>query len=164
MDLIEIARPALTLGAALGCGVIGGTFFAFSTFVMPALRRLPPHEGIAAMQAINLVVVRSPFLPIFLGTAAAAVLLVGVGLTRWQQPASVWLLAGGGLYLLGTFAVTGLGNVPLNHALAAVDAVEPTSREVWARYLVDWTRWNHLRSVAALAATAALTIALRGEQ
>jgi len=33
---------ALTLFAALGCGLVGGVFFAFSTFVMKALSRLPP--------------------------------------------------------------------------------------------------------------------------
>lgn len=31
---------------------MGGVFFAFSTFVMDGLRRLPPAQGIAAMQSI----------------------------------------------------------------------------------------------------------------
>jgi uncharacterized membrane protein len=43
----------LTLFAALGCGLVAGVFFAFSTFVMKALARLPAEQGIAAMQAIN---------------------------------------------------------------------------------------------------------------
>ncbi len=42
---------ALTLFAALGCWLIAGVFFAFSTFVMKALARLPSDEGIAAMQS-----------------------------------------------------------------------------------------------------------------
>ena len=33
---------AATLATALGCGLVAGVFFAFSTFVMPALKRLPP--------------------------------------------------------------------------------------------------------------------------
>ncbi|MCD6054620.1 MAG: putative integral rane protein [Rubrobacteraceae bacterium] len=37
-----------TLASALGCGLVAGVFFAFSTFVMAALRRLKPEEGIAA--------------------------------------------------------------------------------------------------------------------
>jgi uncharacterized membrane protein len=32
---------------------VGGIFFAFSAFVMKALDRLPPAQGIAAMQSIN---------------------------------------------------------------------------------------------------------------
>jgi len=41
----------VTLLAALGCGLIAGVFFAFSTFVMKALARLPTSHGIAAMQS-----------------------------------------------------------------------------------------------------------------
>ena len=44
---------AATLASALGCGLVAGVFFAFSTFVMPALKRLPPAHGIAVMQSIN---------------------------------------------------------------------------------------------------------------
>jgi len=40
----------LKLLVALGCGLVAGVFFAFSTFVMPALARLQPPQGIAAMQ------------------------------------------------------------------------------------------------------------------
>ena len=48
---------ALTVVAALGCGLNAGVFFAFSSFVMKALARLQPALGIAAMQSINLVAV-----------------------------------------------------------------------------------------------------------
>jgi uncharacterized membrane protein len=46
-----------TLASALGCGLVAGVSFAFSAFVMPALKRLKPAEGIAAMQAINVAAV-----------------------------------------------------------------------------------------------------------
>lgn len=42
--------------AALGSALMAGTFFAFSSFIMGALGRLPPAEGISAMQSINVVV------------------------------------------------------------------------------------------------------------
>ena len=51
---------ALTLIAALGSGLIGGVFFGFSGFVMKALARLRPAQGIAAMQSINVVAVTPP--------------------------------------------------------------------------------------------------------
>ena len=35
----------LTFGTALGCGPVAGGFLAFSTFVMPALDRLPFDAG-----------------------------------------------------------------------------------------------------------------------
>jgi len=69
------ALAFLTLGAALGSGLIAGVFFAFSTFVMPALARLAPAQGVAAMQAINVAVLNRWFLGVFVGTAAACLLL-----------------------------------------------------------------------------------------
>ena len=45
---------------AVACGLMGGIFFAFSTFVMKALRALPPNRGIEAMQAINITAASRP--------------------------------------------------------------------------------------------------------
>lgn len=52
----------LSILAMLGCGMIGGVFFAFSSFVMRALARLPDAQGLAAMQSINFVVLNWHFL------------------------------------------------------------------------------------------------------
>ena len=46
--MIDEVLFVLTLVTALGCGLVGGIFFAFSSFVMRALTRLPPAQGIAA--------------------------------------------------------------------------------------------------------------------
>lgn len=98
MTLDEL-RFAVTVIAALGCGLMAGVFFAFSTFVMPALARLTPPEGIAAMQSINVKAVKSVFLAVFLGTAAACVLLAVSSLLSWYRPRSAHLLIGSLLYL-----------------------------------------------------------------
>ena len=46
----------LVLPTCIGAGIIGGVFFAFSTFIMKALAELPASQGAAAMQRINVVV------------------------------------------------------------------------------------------------------------
>ncbi len=92
----------LTLFAALGCGLVAGVFFAFSAFVMKALSRLPPGEGITAMQSINVAVLNPWFLVAFFGTAAACVLALISALLQWHEPATVYLLVGSALYLIGT--------------------------------------------------------------
>lgn len=158
MELIDNTWAALTLLATLGSGLIGGVFFAFSSFVMPALDRLPPPQAIAAMQAINIVVVRSLFLVVFLGTAGICVLLIAHVLIAWA-PQTIWQLAGSGLYLIGTFAVTGVRNVPLNNELAAGIPSAPGSADLWGRYVSEWTFWNHVRTLAALAASILLVVA-----
>lgn len=150
----------LTLCSALGCGLMAGVFFAFSTFVMRALALLQPAQGIEAMQAINRTVINPWFLGVFLGTAAGCLLLGVSTLWRWHQPGAVYLVAGCLLYFIGTFLVTVVFNVPMNEALEGVEPASQEASSLWANYLTKWTFWNHVRTVAALLGTAALTLAL----
>jgi uncharacterized membrane protein len=150
----------LTLFSALGCGLIAGVFLGFSTFVMKALARLPPAQGIASMQSINVAAVRPAFMTVFMGTAAACAALAVSSLLAWHAPGAVLLLLGSLLYLLGGLLVTIVFNVPRNNALAAVDATSTAGADLWRTYVTGWTAWNHVRTVACLAAAALLTIAL----
>ncbi len=145
---------ALKLFAALGCGTIAGVFFAFSTFVMKALAKQPPPQGIATMQSINITVINPLFMGAFLGTAVVCVLSIVYSLLNWQQPAAIYLLVGSLLYLIGTFGVTIAFNVPLNDALAKVDPHSTDGIKIWATYQVSWTFWNHVRTASAIAAAA----------
>lgn len=151
---------ALKLVTALGCGLIAGVFFAFSSFVMPALARLVPAQGIAAMQSINITVINPLFMTTFLGTAAACIFLAVSSLLKWYRLGEAYLLIGSLLYLVGTLGVTIVFNVPLNDALAKVEPSSTDGASLWASYLANWTFWNHIRAAAALAAAASLTIAL----
>jgi uncharacterized membrane protein len=150
-----------TLVSAIGSGLVAGTFFAFSTFVMKALGNLPPPQGIAAMQSINVVVINPWFMTAFLGTGLACVGVLIASLLRWQDPTTPYLLSGSLLYLVGTILVTMLFNVPRNDALAAVAPATPEAAALWVSYLSTWTAWNHVRTLAALAASALFTIAFR---
>jgi uncharacterized membrane protein len=153
-------RFVLALLAALGSGLIAGAFFAFSTFVMKALARLQPPQGIAAMQSINVVVINPWFLGVFVGTAVACLVLAVSSLFVWHQPGAGYLLAGSLLYVAGTFLVTMVCNVPKNDVLAAVDPASAEGARLWTAYLSSWTAWNHVRTAAALAAAALLTLGL----
>lgn len=150
----------LTILASLGSGLIAGAFFAFSTFVMRALGKLPANEGMTAMQSINVVVINPWFMIVFLGTALASLLLAVFSLVRWSGPGSGYILIGCLLYFVGTFLVTMFLNVPLNNALAAANAGTSEGADVWANYLVDWTFWNHVRTIAALCSTASFIFGL----
>ncbi|MEH1942353.1 MAG: anthrone oxygenase family protein [Nostoc sp.] len=151
---------ALKLFSALGCGLIAGVFFGFSSFVMNALARLQPTQGIAAMQSINIMAISPLFMAVFLGTAAACIFLLISSLLKWHRPDAAYLLIGSLLYLVGTFGVTIVFNVPLNEALAKVEPDSAIGANLWSSYLTNWTIWNHIRTAAALAAAASLTIAL----
>jgi uncharacterized membrane protein len=150
----------LILLSALGCGLIGGVFFAFSTFVMRALAALPSPQGIAAMKSINTAVLNPMFLGVFLGTAVGCVILIVPALLNWQGPGSACMLVGSASYLLGTFLVTAVFNVPRNDALATLDPASAESARLWAEYVTSWTLWNHVRTIAAIAAAILLMIAM----
>ncbi|WP_047865673.1 anthrone oxygenase family protein [Rubrobacter aplysinae] len=151
----------LTLLSALGCGLNAGVLFAFSSFVMPALKRLPPAQGIAAMQSINILAVTPPFMMTLFGTAAACLVLIVWAVLSLGEQSAALVLAGGILYLVGTIGVTAARNVPLNNRLAALNPESAEAMDRWNEYVRKWTAWNHLRVVASLAAAAVLTIALR---
>ena len=148
-----------TLVSALGCGLAAGVFFAFSSFVMPGLARLPAAQGIAAMQAINVTALTRWFMTALVGTAILCLLLAIASVATWSLPGSGFRLAGGILYIAGAIAVTRAFNIPRNDALAASVAESAEGAAVWARYMVEWTAWNHVRVIACLVASALMILA-----
>jgi uncharacterized membrane protein len=146
--------------SAIGCGLLAGLYFAFSTFIMTALGRIDQAAGISAMNAINTVIVQSLFLPVFLASTLTAAALAVLAPFRWDEPGAALWLAGGVLYVVGMFVVTAVFNVPLNNALAAVQPATSEAGTLWARYLADWTWWNHVRTVTSTLAFALFIAAL----
>lgn len=144
---------------AVACGLMGGVFFTFSTFVMKALRALPPIQGMGAMQAINITAVAPPLMFALFGTALGSAVVGVKALTDLNDPAAWWGLAGAGLYLFGVVVLTGVYHVPRNDAIAVVDPSAPDAADRWSRYATGWTAWNHVRTVTPLAAAIAFTIA-----
>jgi len=150
------ALLVLTLVSALGAGLVAGAFFAFSTFVMAALGRVPAPEGIRAMQQINITVINPWFMTALFGTGVACLAVVVVALVDWDGSYGPYLVAAGVLYVVGCVGVTMAFNVPRNNVLARLDPTSTEAAGTWRRYLVEWTAWNTVRTVAALAAAGAL--------
>lgn len=158
MAALSIALITVIIVAAIGAAAVGGIFFAFSTFIMRSLGERPAAEGMAAMVAINRVILRSLFMPVFLGTALLCLILAVYG-GFVRSEASGWLLTGALVYLAGCIWVTMAFNVPMNNAL---DRAAPAAdnEALWKDYLVRWTRWNHVRTLACLGAAALFIVAL----
>ncbi|MFK3649448.1 anthrone oxygenase family protein [Lysobacter enzymogenes] len=128
---------------------------------MDALTQRPPAQAIAAMQAINRIVLNPLFLPIFVGLAPLSLLTAALAFAAWPLRPALWLAAAGLLYCAGTFAVTVVRSVPMNDALARVDAGGADAAAQWTGYLSHWTRWNQVRSLSAVAALACALMGLR---
>lgn len=157
---MQTIATALLWFCAIGCAVMGGVYFAFSSFIMAALGRIDHSAGIAAMNAINRDILKSLFMPLFFGTSVASLALVALALLHWGTDGTGPMFAGGVVYVVGMFIVTVVFNVPLNDALAAVDPTNSSSGVVWKRYVSDWAIWNHVRTAASIAASALFIFAL----
>jgi uncharacterized membrane protein len=152
---------SLVLIAALGCGLTAGVFFAFSSFVMPALEQLAPHDGIVAMQAINRLAVTPPLMIVVFGTALLCLSLMIWAALTWNRRPSHWIVPAATIFLIGAIGVTVAANVPRNDALDQLDPQAAASAVQWSSYLSEWTAYNHVRTIAALLAAALFILALR---
>lgn len=152
---------AITLATALGALVTGGSLFAFSTFVMPALNRLPADQAVRAMQAINDQAPRSLLMLPLIGSALRSVLVAPYAVIRSGTAGRGWLILGAVL-ALGAFVITAAYHVPHNNALATVDPGIADIAIRWSHFYTGWLWWNHARTLVALAGGAILgAVALR---
>lgn len=150
----------VTLAAAVGCGTVGGVFFAFSGFVMGGLARLPYQQGIKAMQSINVTATRPPLMLALFGSALLCAALIVRAISAWGDRTAALLLAGAVLYLAGAVVLTIICNVPLNNHLASLSVHAPDAARQWHSFVRGWTIANHVRAAASLAALACLVLAL----
>jgi uncharacterized membrane protein len=150
---------AILFVAAIGSGIVGGIFYAFSSFVMAALARIPAAQGVAAMNSMSVTVINPSFMIAFLGTGVVCLIAGGSSLLHWSQPGAKWALAASVVYLVGCIGVTMAFNVPLNDKLASL-ADTPQAAAFWPQYLAGWNPWNHVRSVAGVLSAALFTASL----
>jgi uncharacterized membrane protein len=151
---------ALTLVAAVGSATMGGVFHGFSSFVMKGLGRLPAAQGAAAMNSINVTAVTAAFMAPLFGTALLCLGLGVFAVVSWSEAYAVYLLIGALVYVIGTIGTTIAYHVPRNDALAAADPNSAEGQRLWAAYLTEWTRANHLRAVAGIGAAVLFVLAL----
>ncbi len=145
--IIEIALGV----AGISTGLMAGIYFAFSMFVIAALKAQPSHIGVASMNSINRVILKSAFMPLFFGSSGLALLLM-------LCIDSPWTTGAGAIYLIGMLTCTLVFNVPLNNRLR--DVTTDNEAQVWQHYLSHWTRWNHIRTLSSLIACLLYLLAL----
>jgi uncharacterized membrane protein len=140
-------------------GLSAGVFFAFSTFVMPALNKLRAPEAIRAMQEINRAAPNGPFMLVLFGPLIPLAWLV-IALIRRSSGATAYVAVGTACFVAGLLVLMGY-HVPHNNALDKIDSTGSGAGKSWRDYYGGWTAWNHVRTLAFTAATALFTLALR---
>ena len=142
-DLLDTLRGPVLLAATVTAGLQAGTYYTWASGVMPGLARTDDHTFTSSMNHINVAIVNPVFMLSFLGAPA----LAAAAVAATTGSARTWAIAGL-VCALGTVAVTAMGNVPLNDALAAGG-----SR---ADFETAWVRWNVVRTLTSTGALACL--------
>jgi uncharacterized membrane protein len=155
---MDHALHGLVCAAAIGSAIVGGIFYGFSSFVMRALGRIAPEQGVAAMNSINRVVINPSFMLPFMGTTLVCLALAAGSTVWWDQLSGKLVLAAALVYLAGSFGLTMALHQPMNLKLAGMQPAQAVA--YWREYVPTWTRWNHVRTAAALVSAALFVAAL----
>jgi len=146
--------------SAVSVALMAGVYFSFSAFVMRSLDVIGMPSAMIAMQSINRVIVRSAFLPLFFGSTALCCILFTIMAFDTARTGAVSVLTGSEVYVAGMFVITVVKNVPLNNALEATPADSANADAMWRRYMREWVRWNHVRTISCIVAMVCLVLAL----
>jgi len=137
--------------------LVSGVFLAFSDFIMRSLAHTGGIGGVEAMQNINREVFRWVFMTLFIGMAPVSLAIAAYGGFVVESGPGAMFVGAGLIYFVGCFGVTVLFNVPMNEALAGMEASSDTAHEYWIQtYLPRWTFWNSVRTGASAISSALL--------
>lgn len=140
--------------SVIAYALVAGVFLTFSDFVMRSLAATQPEGGIEAMQQINRKVFRTVFMVLLIGMAVMSPLMGVAAFWQGSGPASVWIISAAITYVVGTFGVTVVFNVPMNERLDRMAHDSAVAAAYWHRYVPAWSFWNSVRTLAS--ATAAI--------
>lgn len=154
----------LTAFSVIASALVSGVFLTFSDFVMRALDRTRREGGVEAMQIINREVFPTLFMALLMGMSVLSFVLVYL---MWPQaggageaPDRLLVLSGSVIYLVLVFAVTLIGNVPLNMKLDRISHTSADTATFWsATFYPRWTMFNHIRTFGAGAASVCFLLA-----
>ncbi|MEL6535156.1 MAG: DUF1772 domain-containing protein [Bacteroidota bacterium] len=150
--MILSIKSGVLIGSLILTGLSAGLFYAWSVSVIPGTRKLTDLTYLETMQSINRAILNPAFFAIFFGS----LILLGISsIYQFQSHREVFglMLAAAVVYLIGTVGVTGLGNVPLNNQLDAMDLGEASTTklaEFRAHYESQWNWWHSLRTAFAV--------------
>ncbi len=146
---MDLSIKSLILsGAVLLIGLSAGLFYAWSVSVIPGTQKVSDEVYLQTMQSINRAILNPAFFVVFFGSAVL-LSISAFSVYHTSRLAFSFFLAATLIYLIGTIAVTGMGNVPLNNQLDRLDLMQVGSEalsEFRANYELKWNRLHAIRS------------------
>jgi len=160
---MELSIKTLTLfGSVVLTGLSAGLFYAWQVSVIPGTKKVADLTYLETMQSINRAILNPAFFLIFFGPI---ILLSIASIYEFNTHKVVFMLliASAITYLIGTFGVTVLGNVPLNDQLDALQITELSEREqavFRSTYESKWNRFHLIRTVFSVISFALATASI----
>lgn len=141
-------------------GLSAGLFFAWSISVILGTEKLADNTYLKTMQSINREILNPIFFLVFFGSLIALCLNT---IFQYGYRPQFWLVLVAALvYLIGTVGVTGLGNVPLNNELEALNLSELSNlrlKNFRTYYESNWNQYHRIRTISAMISFILLLVA-----
>jgi len=138
-----------------------GFFLAWSVSVILGTKKVGDFTYLETMQSINKEILNPIFFIVFFGSL---ICLITCTFLQWNSKAMFWfVLASTLIYLIGNFAVTAFGNVPLNNELEALNLTKLEGVKLHKFRLYYESKWNafhNIRTIAGLISFILLLISL----
>lgn len=157
---MELSIKSIVMyGAVVLTGLSTGLFYAWSVSVIPGTQKIDDATYLNTMQSINRTILNPAFFLVFFGSIVF--LALSAIITFDSSSAIFWLfLASSIFYLLGTIGVTGLGNVPLNNQLDALNLAAIQHRELFEFRRYYESNWNRLHSIRTICAVSGFLLSM----
>jgi uncharacterized membrane protein len=152
--------PLLAL-ATITTALMAGLFYAFSVSINLAFRHLPDTQYILAMQEINKAIVNPVFLLAFLGSPLFLTLAALAYRKQPRSPKFGWIFAALVVFIIGSFGVTIVGNIPLNNQLEGFSLEGSSVKQakvMRGAFAESWNNWHTIRTVCSVCSLVLLVI------
>jgi len=150
--MVDFLRSTSLFTATITAGLIAGLFYAYSCSVLPGLARADDRTFVEGMRGINIAIINGWFFLSFIGTMVLMVVAAVLHFPEGSRAPLPWIIAAAVIYLLTSFVVTGVLNVPLNNQLEAAAASGTDFAAIRAQFEAPWLRWNLVRALGCTAA------------
>lgn len=138
-----------------------GFFFAWSVSVILGTKKVGHITYLETMQTINREILNPVFFIVFFGSLITLVITTYL---QFNNKPVFWLvLASAIIYLIGTFGITALGNVPLNNELEALNITQLSKLELKnfrTNYESTWNHYHNIRTISSIISFILLLISI----
>ena len=136
-------------------GLMAGIFFNWTNAIKPGISKLTDLEYLRSFQSMNRVILNIPFKVLFIGAILFTAFLPLFYIKLFPSPI-FWLSSSAFLiYWMGVFAITVLGNIPLNEILdkSFLDEMNPNQLKHLRKGIEGkWNKYNLIRTVSSVSA------------